>query len=125
MLVVISSHALAREALRDPDAGLCISAHRVARQADYPDHRTRLRFDGAMLVRALLQEAGEPFSVWSARCAHFPLTLGDGTWSSADAEDFRMRLADRLLAAPDRRLVLPENCSRPYRYDRPSYIETR
>lgn len=123
-MFVLSSHALAREVLRDSEAGLCISALMVA-VAAYPDRPARTRFDGPMLVRALLQEAGEPFIVEPARCSQYPLILGNGDWSSAKEEALRVRLANRLLAAPDRRLVLPENDGGPYRYLRPSYIETR
>lgn len=123
-MFVISSHALARGVLRDPAAGLCISTL-LAAVAVYPGHPARLRLDSAMLVRALLQEAGEPFIVRLARCPQYPLILGDGDWSSADEEALRMRLASRLLAAPDRRLVLPENGGVSGRYFRPSYIETR
>lgn len=122
-MLVISSHALAREVMHDPEAGLCISALLVA-VAAYPDRPVRGHFDSAMLVRALLQEADEPFTLRSVRCRHFPLTLGDGEWSSSAEEALRVRLANRLLAAPDRRLVLPENTSAYGRYLRPSYIET-
>lgn len=121
-MFVISSHALAREVLVDPGAGLCVSAHRVARRAAPPDRVTSLHLDGSMLVRALLQEAGVPFIISSARCQQFPLTLGNGDWYGD--EDLRIRLASRLLAAPNRRLVLPENGDVHGHYFRPSYIET-
>lgn len=118
-MFVISSHALAREVLRYPEVGLCISTFAVAVTA-YPDRPAGTHFDSAMLVRALLQEAGEPFIVWPGR-GQYPLTLGDVGWSSEDEKDLRVRLANRLLAAPDRRLVLPEMAAYPRR---PSYIET-
>lgn len=121
-MFVISSHALAREVLADPEAGLCVSAHRVARRTAPPDRFTRPRYDGSMLVRALLQEAGVPFNISSARCQRFPLVLGNGDRYD-DEEDLRMRFANRLLAAPNRRLVLPEGDVHG-RYFRPSYIET-
>lgn len=123
-MFVLSSHALAREVLRDSEAGLCISALLVA-GAVYPDRSAKHRFDSVMLVRALLQEAGEPFTIRFARCPQFPLVLGDGDRPPAHEEALRIRLANRLLAAPNRRLVLPENYGVSGRYLRPSYIETR
>lgn len=122
-MFVISSHALAREVLRDPEAGLCISTLMVI-EAAYPDRPARTRVDSPMLVRALLQEADEPFIVESAQRQKYPLALGDWDWYDAEKEALRIRLANRLLAAPDRRLVLPENAGVPGSYIRPSYIET-
>lgn len=123
MYVVISSHALAREVLADPVPGLCISAHRVARDA-YPDRSAGTAFDGAMLVRALLQEADAPFIVGDAQGTQFPLALGNGDWPPEDEEALRVCLAHRLLAAPDRRLALPTLARDRRGYARPSYIET-
>ena len=122
-MFVISSHALAREVLRDPSPGLCISVRRAAHQVAGPGRFPRMHFDSAMLVRALLQEAGEPFSIKRTGCLLFPLSLGNGDWYSVDEEEaLRVRLANRLLAAPDRRLVVPKRCGEPVI---PAYIETR
>lgn len=122
-MFVISSHALAREVLCDPAPGLCISVNRATRQTAGHGRSPMTHFDSAMLVRALLQEAGEPFSVKWTGCPLFPLSLGDGAWCHKEEADLRVRLANRLLAAPDRRLVVPERCG-PFRPFRPSYIET-
>lgn len=122
-MFVISSHALARDILRDPEAGMCVLTI-LGAMAAYPDRPAEHRFDGPMLVRALLQETGEPFIVRLARCQKYPLILGNGDWSDSDKEALRVRLANRLLAAPDRRLVLPENDRVSGRFLRPSYIET-